>query len=128
MDAELFGKNVLVFRKERKLTQEKLAILADVSRNYISMIERGEAENVSDEIIRKLAISLEISIEQLTGESGKSLSVIIPPALREFALNKGLNYKTVDKLKQIPLRGKEPGTAQEWEELYEAIKSFISGE
>jgi transcriptional regulator with XRE-family HTH domain len=128
MDAELFGKNVLVLRKERKLTQEKLANLAGVSRNYISMIERREAENVSDEVIRKLAASLEVPMQQLKGEPGESAILMISPALREFALREGLNFKIVDKLMQIPLRGKEPGSAQEWKDLYEAIKPFISGE
>lgn len=128
MDAELFGKNILVLRKERKLTQEELANLAGVSRNYISMIERGEAENVSDDVIRKLAIGLEVSAHQLTGEPGEATTVMIPPTLREFAINEGLNYIIVEKLMQIPRRGKEPGSAQEWKSLYEAIKPFISGE
>lgn len=128
MDAELFGKNVLVLRKERKLTQEKLANLAGISRNYISMIERGDAENVSDEVIRKIAASFEVPIQQLKGEAGGGSVVMIPPALREFALNEGLNFQIVDKLMQIPLRGKEPESAHEWKDLFEAVKSFISGE
>jgi transcriptional regulator with XRE-family HTH domain len=128
MDAKLFGKNVLVLRKARKLSQEQLAKLAEVSRNYISMIERGEAENVSEVIIQKLAGSLEVPTEQLINDISETSGTMIPPALREFALGEGLSFKTVDKLKQIPFRGKEPTTAEEWKDLYEAIKPFISGE
>ena len=125
MDAKLFGKNVLVLRKERKLSQEQLANLAGISRNYISMIERDEADNVSDVIIQKLSESLEVPVEQLVSGVGEFSGTMIPSALREFALEEGLSFKTVDKLKQIPFRGKEPTTAVEWKELFEAIKSFI---
>ena len=126
MDAKLFGKNVLILRKERKLSQEQLANLAEVSRNYISMIERGEADNVSEVIIQKLAGSLEVPTEQLINDINKVSGTMIPPALREFALEEGLSFKTVDKLKHIPFRGKEPTTAQEWKDLYKAVRPFIS--
>lgn len=128
MNARQIGKNMLIFRKERKLTQEQLAEIADVSRNYISMIERGEAENLSEEIVQKLAWGLEISVEQLVGKPNEKTGTTIPPALREFALSEGLNFEVVDSLMQIPFRGKEPTTAKEWKDLYEAMKPFLSGE
>ena len=128
MDAKLFGKNVLVFRKEKKLTQEQLGKLADVSRNYISMIERGEAKSVSDEIIRKLALALEVTQEELSGLPSDSSAISIPASLREFSINRGISYKTVDKLMQIPFRGQEPQNADDWRKLYDAIKPFINEE
>lgn len=128
MNTKIIGDNVRNLRKEKKLSQQKLAELANVSRNYISMIERGEAENFSDDIIQKLAWGLEASIEQITGKPNEKSGTIIPPALREFALNEGLPYEEVDNLLKIPFRGKTPTTAQQWKELYEAIKPFISAE
>ena len=92
------------------------------------MIERGEAENISNDIIKKLAWGLEASIEQITVKPNEKSGTIIPPALREFALDGGLPYETVETLLQVPFRGKEPTSAQEWKKLYEAIKPFISGE
>jgi len=128
LDAKDFGKNVLVQRKEKGLNQQELAALADISRNYISMIERGDAKNVSDEIIRKLATSLETSIEELLGAPGgdDSSAIKIPPSLREFALSKGISYKVAEKLLQIPFRGKEPQTPDTWQELYDAVEAFIT--
>jgi len=128
MDIKIIGDNIRNLRKEKKLSQEKLAELANVSRNYISMIERGEAENFSDDILKKLAWGLSVSIEQITGKPNEKSGTIIPPALREFALNEGLPYEEVDHLLQIPFRGKEPSTAQEWKNFYEVIKQFISRE
>ena len=58
MDTKVIGKNVLTLRKEKKVTQEQLASLANVSRNYISMIERGEAENISDRYHSKTGLGV----------------------------------------------------------------------
>ena len=115
-----------MLRKERKLSQEQLANLANISRNYVSMIERGEANNVSDEIIRRIAVSLGVSLEELTGYPGDSSAIVIPPSLRDFAIREKVSYKIVDKLQQIPFRGQEPQTADEWQKLYNAIKQFIT--
>ncbi|MDA2934724.1 helix-turn-helix domain-containing protein [Acidobacteria bacterium AH-259-D05] len=38
------GERIQKLRKEKKLSQAKLAELADLSTNYIGTIERGEAE------------------------------------------------------------------------------------
>lgn len=127
METKIIGKNILSLRKEKKITQEELAKLASVSRNYISMIERGKVENISEDIIRKLAWGLETSLEQLTGKPNDRSGTVIPPGLREFAIKEGLPFETVDALLQIPFRGKEPKTANDWKSFYDVIKDFISG-
>ena len=44
---EDLGAAILAHRKKRKLSQTDFAELCNVSRNYISQIERGERSNVS---------------------------------------------------------------------------------
>jgi transcriptional regulator with XRE-family HTH domain len=55
----IFGKRVRELRLERNLSQEKLAELAELHRNYVGGIERGE-RNVSLLNIVKLAHGLNV--------------------------------------------------------------------
>jgi transcriptional regulator with XRE-family HTH domain len=56
---KLFGKRLRELRVQRKLSQEKLAELADLHRNYVGGIERGE-RNVALVNIVKLARALAV--------------------------------------------------------------------
>ncbi len=56
-----FGKNLKQLRKQKKLTQEKLAEYAGLDRTYIGGIERGE-RNISLINIEKIAKALDIEI------------------------------------------------------------------
>lgn len=59
-----FGKNVRRLRKSKGLSQEKLALIAEVDRTYVPSIEKGE-RNVSIVIIEKLAKALNVPIYEL---------------------------------------------------------------
>ncbi len=59
---EEFGKRLNQLRKERKMSQEKLAELSELNRPYISAIEQGK-RNISLEVISKLAQALDIEIK-----------------------------------------------------------------
>lgn len=122
MNAMELGRQVQIKRREKNLSQTELGDLVGISRNYVSLIERGEAENISMKIVNQLAVALGASPSELTGES---LPVMIPPSLREFALEQNLSYEVIDKLARIPRRGKEPQTAKEWKILYDLISKFM---
>ena len=61
---EQFGLNVVYYRKKKRLTQMKLAELANIDRSYISAIELGNV-GVSFDVIFKLCEVLEITPKQL---------------------------------------------------------------
>ena len=54
-----FGKRLLELRLERGLSQEKLAEMAGLHRNYVGVVERAE-KNVTLEVICKLATALRV--------------------------------------------------------------------
>jgi transcriptional regulator with XRE-family HTH domain len=56
-----FGKNLKFYRKEKRLSQEKLSEKVDISVKHLSAIERG-LTFVSAELLEKLSRSLEIPI------------------------------------------------------------------
>lgn len=64
---EQFGNRLMELRKERQMTQDKLAELSELTRVYISGIEQGK-RNVSLEVIAKLAKALQIKIIQFFEE------------------------------------------------------------
>ena len=63
----MLAKNLKKLRKQKKLSQEKLARLVDVSYNTISKIEAGKAKNPTFETLSKLADVFGVSIDELVG-------------------------------------------------------------
>lgn len=59
-----FGQRVRELRQEKNLTQQQLADISGLHKNYIGMIERGE-RNPSLVNIEILSKSFEISISEL---------------------------------------------------------------
>jgi len=55
----LFGQRIRELRLDRKLSQEKLAELADLHRNYVGVLERG-IQSASLDAICKLAAALRV--------------------------------------------------------------------
>ena len=59
------AKTVKRLREKMRLSQEKLARLADVSNNTIINIEAGKQDNPTIETLKKIAKALNIPIEDL---------------------------------------------------------------
>lgn len=59
-----FGKVLRAVRKEVGLTQEQLALAAEIDRTFVSLIERGERQPTV-RIIFKLAAALHVPPSQL---------------------------------------------------------------
>jgi len=61
------AKNLKELRKKKGLSQDRLAKLADVANNTIIKIEQGENENPTLDTLKKIAKSLEVSVDELIG-------------------------------------------------------------
>ena len=64
MDYIMLGKQIREIRRQRHLTQEKLAEKVDLSVPYISHLERG-SKKPSLEVLTRLAESLGVTVDQL---------------------------------------------------------------
>lgn len=64
---QLFAANMRRIRLERKLTQEKVAELADLHPNYVSSVERSE-RNISICNIERIARALGVTMSELVAE------------------------------------------------------------
>lgn len=60
----LFGKNVRRERRSREISQEELAFRANISRTYVSEVERG-LRNISIDNMEDLSIALGVPLGDL---------------------------------------------------------------
>jgi len=67
----LVGSVIRELRKQRKLSQEQLALRADLTTSYIGMLERGLKSPTVD-TLEKLSSALEVNIAELFHSSEKS--------------------------------------------------------
>ncbi|MUK37851.1 helix-turn-helix domain-containing protein [Aliivibrio fischeri] len=59
-----FGEQLREIRKSRGISQDKLALIADIDRSYVGRIERGEV-NITLEKVYDLAEALECNVTEL---------------------------------------------------------------
>ncbi len=58
------GQKIRVERQKRRISQEKLAELSDLNRNFIGMVERGET-NITVKNLENIANVFEINLSEL---------------------------------------------------------------
>lgn len=82
------GQRIRNYRTQKKLSQEKLAELADCHPTYIGQIERGE-KNATVESISRIASALGVSLSRLLEKLGRDdKSDNIPLKCYEFISTK----------------------------------------
>lgn len=60
----IFGRNVLRYRRQKRLTQEELAFEAKIDLTYLGGIERGK-RNPSLLVMGRIANALSVSVSKL---------------------------------------------------------------
>ncbi len=63
------GETIRRIRLSKNISQEELALLAEVDRSYVGQIERGDS-NVAMLTLSRLARALDISLSKLLKEAG----------------------------------------------------------
>jgi transcriptional regulator with XRE-family HTH domain len=63
----MLSSNIKKLRKQKRLSQDKLARLADIPYNTFIKIESGRSNNPTFETLSKLADALGVSIDKLAG-------------------------------------------------------------
>lgn len=66
--ADPFGPRLTRARRKRRVSQEKLAELANMDRGHISKIESGKINQPTDEVVERLAAALQMSDAELAVE------------------------------------------------------------
>ena len=66
MSKTIIAKNIKKYRKERGLSQDKLARLADVAHATIIKIESGGIQSPTIDTVQKIAKALGVGLEDLT--------------------------------------------------------------
>jgi XRE family transcriptional regulator of biofilm formation len=98
----MIGKKIFELRKQRGLTLSELAERANVSKSYLSNIERNLNQNPSIQVVRKIAFVLEVDLKTLLTTDAKYednpmldkelIDLVIE--LKEIGMNKK-EYKTL---------------------------------
>jgi len=61
----MLSENIKKLRKQKKLSQDKLARLADIPYNTLIKIESGRSSNPTLETLTKIADALGVSLDEL---------------------------------------------------------------
>lgn len=101
MDASIIGNRIKIFRKNKGLTQKKLANQIDKSERMIQKYESGEI-TPSIEVCQIIANKLEVNIDKIIGESaedkiGTHSIEIIFEFIERFFITKG-EIATLNKM------------------------------
>ena len=81
--SSVFAARLLLSRRDLDLNQDQLALLAKVSRAYISDLERGKVVNPTVDVIEALAKALDVRPEYLLGWSDDATGEDRPGSVAE---------------------------------------------
>ena len=130
------GERIKEVREAKGWTQEKLATEADISKSFLSEVEK-HGKNISVDLLLKVATALGASVGYLaTGEGSQPSerkAVVIPVELSEAAEELHLSYpETLDLLEAVGSivarrsnRQKAVMTVADWKSLHLALRNVV---
>ncbi len=132
------GDRIREVREHRRLTQDRLAEITDISKGFLSDVENNK-RNVSSEYLLRIANALGANVDYLlkgessSAEANSQAPVVIPQALSEAAHQLSLSYsETIELLnahRSVVARrsNKETKefTIEDWKALHEALRKVF---
>lgn len=114
-------------RMEMDLTLTELANRAEVSKGYLSALERNQTPGKpSGETIYKLAKALGTTMSDLMGKKILATpSTDVPASLQQFANANGLSQPDIQMLAAINFRGQQPHNADGWAFIWRAVRASV---
>ena len=117
------------YRRIKGLSMAELARRAQVSRGYISQLEKDvDTVRPSADVLYRIAFALGTSVGELLEKKIMSTEdelTEIPEELRQFAVAEQLPDEDIKMLARIKYRGHQPRTVKDWAYLYESIMRSI---
>lgn len=118
-----FGNRIRHQRKAQDLSQEQLAERVDISRVWLSKIERGQVPTLSLPLAEKIGRALGLKMPAWVSPEKENGS--LPRELQEFVEEADLPEADAEMLSRIHYRGKQPSTPKEWRLLYRMIQTLV---
>ena len=126
----LLGERIRTLRQRQKLSLSELARMSDISKGYLSQVERSHATRPSAITIFSIAEALGVSVTALfEGEDRPARTFSAPEersaSLIAFAEQADLPLIDVEMLAAIHYRGEQPKEEEDWRFLYESIRRSV---
>jgi transcriptional regulator with XRE-family HTH domain len=132
------GDRIREVREHRRLTQDRLAEVTDISKGFLSDVENNK-RNVSSEYLLRIANALGASVDYLlkgessSAEANSQAPVVIPQALSEAAHQLNLSYsETIELLNAhhsvVARRSNKEikeFTIEDWKALHAALRKVF---
>ncbi|WP_462104322.1 XRE family transcriptional regulator [Campylobacter concisus] len=105
------GQKIRFFREERNLTQQELANLAGVSDKTIQRYEKSDDENLTTNVIKKIAMGLNLDVDILTQ---KEIKKNVPQSKEKMSPNiENLSPNLSPNLSNLKNQNKSSNDAEE---------------
>ena len=130
------GERIRYIREKKKMTQDRLAEAAGISKGFLSDVENNK-RNISAQNLLQIANALGASVDYLLQGEAKTpverAPIVIPPELSRAAEELDLSYaKTLELLAAYDSivarrsnRTQREFTVDDWKKLHKAIKGVF---
>jgi transcriptional regulator with XRE-family HTH domain len=130
------GDRIREVREHRRLTQDRLAEVTEISKGFLSDVENNK-RNVSSEYLLRIANALGASVDYLlkgeAASAGTQAPVVIPQALSEAAHQLNLSYsETIELLHahdsvvaRRSNKERKEFTIDDWKALHNALRKVF---